>query len=102
MLTLHGTLDALLPISTNADVYDGMVAAAHKNRLHRYYVVEDGNHVDGLYGQYGDRLRPILPCYREAFLALERWVEQGAKPPADATVPRARGTDEVNTCALPQ
>jgi hypothetical protein len=102
MLTLHGTLDVLLPIRTNADVYDGMVAAAHKNRLHRYYVVEDGNHVDGLHGTWPQQLRPILPCYREAFLALERWVEQGVKPAADGTISRARGMDEVNTCALSQ
>ncbi|MDP9407471.1 MAG: tannase/feruloyl esterase family alpha/beta hydrolase [Actinomycetota bacterium] len=101
MLTLHGTLDALLPPSRNSDVYDGMVSAARKNKLHRYYTVEDGNHVDGLHGTWPTQLRPILPCYREAFLALERWVEQGVKPPADATIPRAPGTDEVNTCVLP-
>lgn len=31
---------------------------------------EAGNHVDGLYDDHPDRLRPILPCYREAFVAM--------------------------------
>lgn len=62
MLTLHGRLDALLPIRTDSDVYAGMVAAQGRAGLHRYYVVRDGNHVDGRYDDHPDRLRPILPA----------------------------------------
>jgi predicted esterase len=101
MLTLHGTLDALLPIRTDSDVYDGIVARAGKGALHRYYVIEHGNHVDGRYDLHPDRLRPILPCYRTAFSALTRWVEDGTAPPPSQFVPDARKGDEVNGCDLP-
>ena len=48
LLTLHGTLDSLLPIRTDSDVYDAMIAGQHRDRLHRYYRIEGGNHVDSL------------------------------------------------------
>ena len=104
LLTLHGTLDTLLPISTDSDVYDEMVEAQHRDRLHRYYVVEGGNHVDSLVAIAPDTLRPMLPCYRSAFTALTAWVEERQAPPADAFVERPAGaaTDPalLNTCSL--
>ncbi|HEV3483841.1 MAG TPA: tannase/feruloyl esterase family alpha/beta hydrolase, partial [Vicinamibacterales bacterium] len=81
MLTLHGTLDALLPIRTDSDLYTRMIRSAGRGNLHRYYVIEDGNHVDGLADVYPTQLRPILPCYRDAFAALEQWIERGKTPP---------------------
>jgi len=62
MITLHGTLDSLLPIATDSDVYQRLVDAAGRGALHRYYVVQDGNHVDANYDAWPDRLRPILPA----------------------------------------
>jgi hypothetical protein len=101
MLTLHGTLDALLPIRTDSDVYRPMVRQQGREALHRYYRVPDGTHVDGLYAEYGDRVRPLLPCARLAFTRLTRWVEDGRRPPASATLTRpAAGTDTVNHCRL--
>ncbi len=100
LITLHGTLDALLPISTDSDVYDQLVADAGHDADHRYYVIEGGNHVDGLYDTYGGALRPISPCYREAFVALEAWIERRTAPPPDQTVPKPGSGDVVNTCAL--
>jgi hypothetical protein len=100
MLTLHGTLDALLPIATDSDVYSRMVRAAGRGRLHRYYVIEEGNHVDGLYDDYPERLRPMLPCVRAAFMALERWVERDAVPPKSGFVARPDHGDVVNACAI--
>jgi hypothetical protein len=41
--------------------------------------------------------RPILPCYRDAFAALEAWTQRGTAPAADHTIPRPAG-DVVNTC----
>ena len=98
MLTLHGDLDALLPIGTDSDVYTEMVAAAGKGALHRYYVVEDGNHVDGLADAQPQALRPVLPCYREAFQRLTAWVTTGAAPPSSRTVERPDSGDVANTC----
>jgi hypothetical protein len=101
LLTLHGTLDALLPISTDSDVYDGMVDRAGRGSLHRYYRIEDGNHVDGLYGFFPDRLRPMLPCARTAFTALEAWTSAAhTAPPRDTTVSDPRDGSALNTCSL--
>lgn len=97
MITLHGTLDTLLPIRVDSDVYADMVGSVSH---FRYYRIVGGNHVDGLYPGFPDLVRPILPCYRAAFTALEDWVERGTTPPASATVPRPDGTDLVNTCSL--
>jgi len=97
MITLHGTIDSLLPRETDSDIYDGMIEAQGRSRLHRYYVVEDGNHVDGLYAAFPTVTRPILPCYRDAFGALEAWVDRGVAPAPDRTLPRPAG-DVVNTC----
>ncbi|MGH2987317.1 MAG: alpha/beta fold hydrolase [Solirubrobacterales bacterium] len=101
MLTLHGTLDALLPIRTDSDVYARLVEDAGRAALHRYYTIEAGNHVDGLYDDFPDRLRPILPCQRAAFVALEQWVEDGTPPPPTGSVPKSPSEDVVNSCALP-
>jgi hypothetical protein len=105
LLTLHGTLDTLLPISTDSDVYAEMVADQHRDRLHRYYRIEGGNHVDSLVTLDPLHLRPMLPCFRTAFDALTAWVEEGARPPASTTVPRPTGvtaTDPalLQTCSL--
>ncbi|MPY51332.1 tannase/feruloyl esterase family alpha/beta hydrolase [Streptomyces acidicola] len=100
MITLHGTLDALLPIGVQSDVYARMVAAQGRAGLHRYYRIEGGTHVDSLYDTYPDKLRPILPCYRAAFTAMTDWVEHREEPPAGRTVPRPTSGDLVNTGSL--
>ena len=77
-----------------------MVGSAGRAPIHRYYVIEDGNHVDGRYDSYPDRLRPILPCYRSAFVAFEDWIERGVQPPPSRFVARPAAGDVVNECAL--
>jgi hypothetical protein len=100
MLTVHGTLDALLPPATDSDVYARLVERAGVGDLHRYYSVEDGTHTDGLYTAYPDRLRPLLPCARSALAALTAWVEDGTTPPDSGFYPRPARGDLVNTCEL--
>lgn len=102
MITLHGTLDTLLPVSANSDTYSQLVKSAGRGKLHRYYVIEDGNHVDQLYDIFPDKLRPIAPCYRAAFVALETWVESKGrnKPPSSKTIARPTGGDVANECSL--
>jgi hypothetical protein len=101
MITLHGDLDALLPIGPNSDTYVDLIRKAGRTNSHRYYVVQGGNHVDQLYDAFPDKLRPIAPCYRAAFEALEQWVESRGqhKPPESRVIPRA-GSDLANQCAL--
>jgi hypothetical protein len=101
MLTVHGTLDALLPIATDSDVYRRMVRRHGRDPLHRYYRVAGGTHVDGLNAEYGDRVRPLLPCARRAFVRMVAWVEDSRRPPVSATIRRAPdGVDETNRCSL--
>jgi len=100
MITVQGDLDALLPVAIDSDVYAGMIADRHRSRLHRYYTVEGGTHVDGLYDSFPDRLRPVLPCYHAAFEVLTDWVEHHRTPPASGTVPKPASGDVVNTCAM--
>ncbi|MEV0399631.1 tannase/feruloyl esterase family alpha/beta hydrolase [Actinoallomurus sp. NPDC050550] len=100
LITLHGTLDTLLPIARDSDVYDRLIRARGRGELHRYYRIVGGNHVDGLYDAHPDLLRPILPCFHTAFAALEDWTGHGTTPPPSATVPRAATGDPANTCAL--
>lgn len=102
LITLHGTLDSLLPISRDSDVYDRVVEHAARGALHRYYRVEDGNHVDGLVDTFPDRLRPMAPCFRTAFTALASWL-RGVQPPVSATVARPAGAtpaELATACSL--
>jgi len=98
MLTLHGDLDALLPIATDSDVYTRMIRDSGAGNLSRYYVIGKGTHVDSLYDDNPSLLRPILPCYREAFTAMTRWVETGQAPPDSQFVPKPATGDVANTC----
>ncbi|MCO5972617.1 tannase/feruloyl esterase family alpha/beta hydrolase [Actinoallomurus soli] len=100
LITLQGTLDTLLPISQDSDVYDRLVRARGRGGLHRYYRIAGGNHVDSLYDAFPDLLRPILPCFHAAFAALEDWTGRGTPPPPGGTVPRPTGGDLANTCSL--
>ena len=45
-------------------------------------------------------VRPILPCYRTAFVAMENWLDGTTPPPPSATVPRPTSGDPVNSCQL--
>ncbi|HWM06734.1 MAG TPA: 3-hydroxybutyrate oligomer hydrolase family protein [Actinophytocola sp.] len=73
LITLHGTLDTLLPISVSSDVYTDMVDDAGRGRLHRYHRVERGTHVDSLVDAFPDRLVPLAPRFHAAFAELESW-----------------------------
>ncbi|MDF5759139.1 tannase/feruloyl esterase family alpha/beta hydrolase [Spongiactinospora sp. TRM90649] len=86
MLSLHGTLDALLPITLNADPYAAMAEREGRGHLHRLYRIEGGNHVDGFCDRHPGRLTPMLPHYRAAFESLTRWVEDGLAPPPSGTI----------------
>ncbi|QNS07589.1 tannase/feruloyl esterase family alpha/beta hydrolase [Streptomyces xanthii] len=100
LITLQGDLDTLLPIATDAHAYARMVRDRGRGALHRTYTIQGGTHTDGLYDTYPDRLRPILPCYRDAFDALTQWVERGTPPPSDRVVDRPATGDVVDTCSV--
>ncbi len=65
LITFHGTLDSLLPITQDSDVYAALIRRAGRARLHTYQRVEAGNHVDGLVDAYPDRLVPLVPLLQK-------------------------------------
>ncbi len=100
MLSLHGDLDTLLPISLHGTRYAELVAEQRRSRMHRLYVVERGQHVDSFVALFPQgALRAMLPCYTEAFDALVAWVERGVEPPASGPVEPAAGA-AADDCTL--
>ncbi|MFD7122983.1 MULTISPECIES: 3-hydroxybutyrate oligomer hydrolase family protein [Streptomyces] len=97
LISFHGTLDVLLPISRTSDAYARMVRREGRGALHRYYRVEGGTHVDSLVDAFPDRLRPLVPCHRSAAAALERWLDDGRRPPSSRTLelPEGAGPAEL-------
>lgn len=97
LISFHGALDVLLPISRTSDAYARMVRREGRGALHRYYRVEGGTHVDSLVDTFPDRLRPLVPCHRSAAAALERWLDDGRRPPSSRTLelPEGAGPAEL-------
>ncbi|MFF7245149.1 tannase/feruloyl esterase family alpha/beta hydrolase [Embleya sp. NPDC008237] len=101
LISLQGTLDALLPITKSGDVYARMVDETGRGGLHRYYRVTGGMHADGLYPALPKVAQAMSPCFASAFDALTAWTTRGTPPPASHTVPAAaEGADRVNGCGL--
>jgi hypothetical protein len=113
MLTLHGTYDNLLPMRLHSNRYRALIENQGKGNMHRYYKIENGNHVDSYFDRYRQEpepgyVRPILPCYWAAFVELEEWVEnkgEDPRPPGSRTVPHPTpgGTAaDANNCSISQ
>ncbi|WP_026453365.1 tannase/feruloyl esterase family alpha/beta hydrolase [Saccharomonospora iraqiensis] len=103
LLTVHGTLDVLLPIGESSDAYARMVRERGGGPLHRYYRIAGGTHTDALVDTYPNRLRALAPCHRAAFGALEAYLDDGVRLPPSTTVSRpgkATPEDLVTHCSL--
>jgi pimeloyl-ACP methyl ester carboxylesterase len=90
MLTIHGTMDALLPIKRHARPYRDAVVEAGKGGMHRLYEVQNGNHIER-FGQSAFNFRQLellQPHAHNAFGLLVDWVEGGKPPPPSQCVPR--------------
>ncbi len=93
LVTIAGTMDALLPIEHHARAYAGKVAASRKGndeRRHaqyRLYEVQNGNHIE-TYRDTFPQLELIEPHAQKAFDLLVRHVESGAPLPPDQCIPR--------------
>ncbi|HEY5845935.1 MAG TPA: tannase/feruloyl esterase family alpha/beta hydrolase [Nakamurella sp.] len=99
LLQLQGTLDtAVTP--RDSRLYADMIADHGRGKLTRLYEVEGGSHFEDLYGQQPGLLRPMLPCFRDAFEALEQWTQDGTRPPPSHLVQRDPSADLVNTCDI--
>jgi hypothetical protein len=92
LVTVAGTMDALLPITRQARAYADAVAAsrkgndAHRASQYRLYEVQNGNHIE-TYKDTFHRLEYVQPHAHEAFDALVQHVVNGAPLPPDQCVP---------------
>ena len=108
LITVAGTLDALLPVVHQARAYTAKVDASrrgndqHRQAQHRYYEVQNGNHIE-TYRPTFPQLELIQPHAQRAFDLLVAHVESGAPLPPDQCIPRggsiAEAPAQPGTCA---
>ncbi|HXX31764.1 MAG TPA: 3-hydroxybutyrate oligomer hydrolase family protein [Myxococcaceae bacterium] len=96
LITVAGTMDALLPIDHHARAYARKVAHASKHEGHdgwrdgcdyRLYEVQNGNHIE-TYKDTFPQLEFIQPHAQQAFDLLVAHVEQGRALPPDQCIPK--------------
>jgi hypothetical protein len=90
LITVHGTMDALLPINRHARPFRDGVVAAGKGELHRLYEVQNGNHIERYRQSCCNftQLEFLQPHVHDSFNRLVGWIERGIVPPASQCVPR--------------
>jgi hypothetical protein len=90
LITVHGTMDALLPIGRHARPFRDGVVAAGKADLHRLYEVQNGNHIERYRQSCCNftQLEFLQPHVHDAFNRLAGWIERGVAPPASQCIPR--------------
>ncbi len=93
LITVAGTMDALLPIKLQARAYADAVAASrkgnneHREAQYRLYEIQNGNHIEA-YAATFPQLQIIQPHAQKAFDLLVAHVEQNAPLPPDQCVAR--------------
>jgi hypothetical protein len=100
LITVAGTMDALLPINHHARAYARKVAAAGKEQrnnghgedderaAYRLYEVQNGNHIENYKQLNFSKLEFIQPHAQRAFEFLVQQVERGAALPPSQCIPR--------------
>ena len=91
LITVHGTMDALLPIQRHARPFRDAVVAAGRGALHRLYEVQNGNHIERYRQSCCNftQLEFLQPHAHRAFELLVDWVESGTPPPPSQCIPRS-------------
>ena len=100
LVTVAGTMDALLPIDHHARAYARKVASASKHKrsnderddsrpAYRLYEIQNGNHIE-TYQDFFPQLELIMPHAQRAFDLLVNQVERNVALPPDQCVPRGR------------
>ena len=108
LITVAGTMDALLPIQRQARAYQTAVNASRKgndderNAPYRLYEVQNGNHIES-YALAFPALRVIQPHAQQAFDLLVAHVESNAPLPPSQCVPKdgtiAQSPTQPGNCA---
>ncbi len=93
LITVAGTMDALLPIKRGARAYEAAVNASrngnndHRESQYRLYEVQNGNHIETFKDTF-TQLEFIQPHAQKAFDLLVDHVENRAALPPSQCVPR--------------
>ena len=99
LITVAGTMDALLPIDDNARTYARRVTAAARDGIdknppaYRLYEVQNGNHIE-TFKQTFPQLELIQPHAQKAFDLLVSAVEHSAELPPNQCIPRGGMIDK--------
>ena len=93
LVTIAGTMDALLPIQTQARAYEAKVNESRKgnndkrNAQYRLYEVQNGNHIESFVFAF-PQLVEIQPHAQQAFDLLVDHVENNAVLPPSQCIPK--------------
>ena len=87
LVTVAGTMDALLPIKRQARAYEAEVNSKGFGAQYRLYEVQNGNHIES-YATFYPQLEVIQPHAQKAFDLLVNSVEANAPLPPSQCVPR--------------
>jgi 3HB-oligomer hydrolase (3HBOH) len=102
LITVAGTMDALLPIDDNARAYARRVAATARENAnkeapaYRLYEVQNGNHIETFKLTF-PQLELIQPHAQHAFDLLVNAVENHAELPPSQCIPRGGTIDKTST-----
>jgi hypothetical protein len=95
LITVAGTMDALLPIDHHARAYARKVEAASQHKhdddrdsAYRLYEVQNGNHIENYKQLSFSKLEFIQPHAQRSFDLLVDHVERGATLPPSQCIPR--------------
>ena len=97
LVTVAGTMDALLPIDHHARAYARKVAASSKKKHspeYRLYEVQNGNHIETYQDTFA-QLELIEPHAQRAFDLLVDQVERGRTLPPSQCVERGGGISDA-------
>lgn len=94
LITVAGTMDALLPIEHHARAYAAKVAASrqgdeeHRAAQYRLYEVQNGTHIESYRSLLLGKTELLQPHAHRAFDLLADHAETGAPLPASQCIPR--------------
>ena len=92
LISVHGTLDALIPLEGHARPYKALIESQGFGDNYRLYEVQNGNHLESFkgrtFGQQLPSLELIQPHAQRAFELLEAWVEKDQPAPPSQCIPR--------------
>jgi hypothetical protein len=87
LISVHGTLDALIPLLGHARPYQELVRSRGLAANHRLYEVQNGNHLESFKARL-PTLELIQPHAQRAFTLLEDWVERRVPAPPSQCIAR--------------